>query len=386
MKRVLMLIATYLPVLGGTQRQCWLLARELHRRGHEVAVLTRGGRGASSHELVDGVAVSRTPAIGPGYWESLVWTLTATAWLRRHGRGFEILQCYQMLSPAHVGILGRSGRQAVVVRPACSGPYGDVAEAQRLPFTGLRKRLLRRVNAFVTLNGEIEDELAGFGLGTIPCHRIGNGVDLTMFFPASGKERRALRGRLGLPEDRVLCAFVGRLTPQKDPDLLLEAWAMGRWPDTHLVLVGDGPLRNRLEARAASGSLAGHVTFIGARTDVAEYLRAADLLALPSRAEGMSNALLEAMACGIPVVASDLPANREVVGRDGRTGWLVAPGDPAALAGAMERLVQSPSLRREIGAAARVIVQNQFDIQRVTDRYLSLYASLSPSPREGFCS
>lgn len=386
MKRVLMVIATSLPVLGGTQRQCWLLARELHRRGHEVALLTRGGRGTSSHELVDGVAVSRTPTIGAGHWESLVWTLTATAWLRRHGRCFDILQCYQMLSPAHVGILGRSGRQAIVVRPACSGPYGDVAEAERLPFTGLRKRLLRRVNAFVTLSGEIEDELAGFGLGAIPCHRIGNGVDLATFFPASGEERRALRGRLELPEDRVLCVFVGRLTPQKDPDLLLEAWAMGRWPDTHLILVGDGPLRNRLEARAASGSLAGHITFVGARTDVAEYLRAADLLVLPSRAEGMSNALLEAMACGIPVVASDLPANREVVGRDGRTGSLVAPGDAAALAEAIRKLVKNPSLRHEIGSAARLLVQSHFDIERVADRYLSLYAGLSLSASEGFHS
>jgi len=144
-----------------------------------------------------------------------------------------------------------------------------------------------------------------------------------------------------------------------------------------LILVGDGPLRNRLEARAASGSLAGHVTFVGARTDVAEYLRAADLLVLPSRAEGMSNALLEAMACGIPVVASDLPANREVVGRDGRTGCLVAPEDAPGLARAIETLAKAPAGRREIGAAARALVEERFDIRKVAERYRSLYAQLS---------
>ena len=385
--KICLVIANFWPGWGGAERQCQLLARTLTWHGNEVVVLTRGQRGLPAEERIDGVSVRRTPAFGPGAFRSLVWTLTATAWLRRQGRRFQIAQCYQLLSPSHVGILAhRPGGHATIMRPACSGPFGDIAEVRRLPLTNIRKRLLRRADAFVTLTEDIETELVEFGLGGVPFHRIPNGVDAALFSPVSPGEQAALRAALGLPTDRVLCAFVGRLTRQKNPDLLLETWAMGRWPDTHLVLVGDGPLRNRLEARAASGSLAGHVTFVGARTDVAEYLRAADLLVLPSRAEGMSNALLEAMACGIPVVASDLPANREVVGRDGRTGWLVAPGDPAALAGAIERLVKSPSLRREIGAAARVIVQNQFDIQRVADRYLSLYASLPSSPRHGSCS
>lgn len=286
------------------------------------------------------------------------------------------MQCYQLLSPAHVGILGRSRQQAVVVRPACSGQYGDVAEVRRLPLTGLRKRLLQRVDVFVTLTQAIEAELAEFGLGAIPRHRIPNGVDLTLFAPADGDERQALRARLGLPKDRVLCAFVGRLTPQKAPDLLLEAWAMGRWSQAHLVLVGDGPLRSRLEARVPSGPHTGIVTFAGATADVASYLKAADLLVLPSRAEGMSNVILEAMACGLPVVATDVPSNREVLGTDGKAGLLVPPGNPAQLAETISALVASPALRREMGAAARAVVQEQFDLQQVVQRYLALYAEL----------
>jgi len=375
-KRVLIVSATFLPVLGGTQRQCWLLARELHRRGHEVVVLTRGGKDAPADELLEGVAVRRTPALGPGHMQSIMWTLTAAAWLRHQGRRFEVLQCYQLLSPAHIGILGRSGRQAVVVRPACSGPYGDVAEARRLPLTGIRRLLLQRADAFVTLTPAIEAELVEFGLGTVPCHRIPNGVDLTAFAPAADAERRALRARLGLPEDRVVCAFVGRLTPQKDPALLLEAWAIGHWPQAHLVLVGDGPLRPRLEASVTSGPTRGQVTFAGATADVASYLKAADLLVLPSLAEGMSNVILEAMACGLPIVATDLIGNREVMGGDGQAGRLVPPGDPAALAEAVGMLLRTPTLRDKLGGAARAMVAERFDIQRVVTQYLSLYAML----------
>ncbi len=373
---ICLITASYWPGWGGAERQCRLLARELHRLDHEVVILTRCRPNGPSADQVDGVRVYRTPAVGSGLLQSLTWTLTATAWLRRQRRRFEVLQCYQLLSPAHVGILSRFAGQAAVVRPACSGPYGDIAEIRRLPLTGLRRRLLRRADAFVTLTPAIETELVEFGLGTVPCHRIPNGVDLVGFALATGEERRALRARLGLPEDRVVCAFVGRLTPQKDPALLLEAWAIGHWPQAHLVLVGDGPLRPRLEASVTSGPTRGQVTFAGATVDVASYLKAADLLVLPSRAEGMSNALLEAMACGLPIVATDLIGNREVMGGAGQAARLVPPGDPAALAKAVETLVASASLRRELGTAARAVVEKRFDIQRVVTQYVSLYSML----------
>ena len=372
--------ANFWPGWGGAEGQCRLLARELHRRGHEVVVLTRGRQGLPTDDFVDGVAVRRTAARGPGALRSAVWTLTATTWLRRHARQFQVIQCYQLLSPSHVGLLGRCwrGRQATVLRPACSGPYGDVAEVRRLPLTRMRKRLLQRADAFVTLSGDIETELTAFGLGGVPFHRIPNGVDAAVFTPAAAQERRALRGRLGLPADRVLCAFVGRLTPQKDPGYLLEAWALGRFSQAHLVFVGDGPLRRSLETRAVSGPLAGQISFAGPTADVASHLRAADLLVLPSRAEGMSNALLEAMACGIPVIATDVNGNREVVGGSDQVGLLVPPGDPAALAEAIGTLAAAPALRGEMGATGRARVLKQFDIHQVATQYLSLYAELLP--------
>jgi glycosyltransferase involved in cell wall biosynthesis len=379
---ICLITASYWPAWGGAEGQCRLLARELCRRGHRVVVLTRGREDAPGEELADGVIVRRIPTRGAGHLRSLVWTVVAALWLRRHGRGMDVLQCYQLLSPAHVGVLGRPRRerQPIVVRPACSGVYGDVAEVRRLPLTRVRQRLLRTVDVFVTLTGVIEAELAAFGLGAVPCRRIPNAVDLDTFRPATTAERRELRVRLGLPQDRVLCTFMGRLAPQKNPEALLEAWSVGISPDTHLALVGDGPLRTRLQARIEADGCGDRVTLVGPTGDSAAYLRASDLFVLPSRAEGMSNALLEAMACGIPVVATDVAGNREVVGEDGTAGRLVPAEDPAALAEAVATLVASPTLRREISAAGRARILDRFDIQRVAAQYLSLYEELQERP------
>jgi len=374
---ICLITASYWPGWGGAERQCRLLARELRRLGHEVSVLTRRRPDAPPSQRIDGVPVHRTPAPGSGLVRSLAWTLTAAAWLRRHGRRLDVLQCYQLLSPAYAGLLGRRrAASPVVVRPACSGPFGDAAEVRRLPLTGLRTRLLRRATAFVTLTAEIEAELADLGLGTVPCHRIPNAVDTAAYCPATAEERSTLRARLRLPPEGPLCLFAGRLTPQKGPEILLEAWTRCPETDAHLCLVGDGSLRPALEARAAAGPSPDRITFAGAVEEAADYLRAADLLVLPSRAEGMSNVILEAMACAVPVITTDLAGNRDVLGVERTRGWLVPPEDPGALAEAIRGLLASPRLRAEIGSAARAAALERFTLQKVAAEYIALYEEL----------
>jgi glycosyltransferase involved in cell wall biosynthesis len=372
-------IANFWPGWGGAERQCQLLARTLTQLGHPVSVLTRGKAGLPAEECVDGVAVRRTAAFGSGVLQSVVWTISATLWLRRHARQYPIVQCYQLLSPSHIGVLGcpRSGRSATVLRPACGGAYGDIAEVRRLPLTKLRKRLLRRADAYVTLTREIEDELVAFGLGGVPFRRIPNGVDSAAFCLAPPAEQATLRAASGLPTDKVLCAFVGRLTRQKNPDVLLEAWARCATSRMHLVLIGDGPLRADLERRRSHLLSISGVTFTGAVSDVRAFVRAMDIAVLPSEAEGISNAMLEAMACGLPVVATDVGGVREVLGNDGKAGRVVPAGSAAALAEAISTLAASPALRRELGAAARSLIEDRYDMRRVAAQYLSLYEELA---------
>jgi glycosyltransferase involved in cell wall biosynthesis len=255
---------------------------------------------------------------------------------------------------------------------------------RRLPLTHFRRILLRQADVCVTITKEIEVELAEFGLGAIPFRRIPNAVDLTVFRPAAAGECQMLRARLGLPQDRVVCVFIGRLVPQKDPGLLLEAWSKVNRPDAHLVLVGDGPLRPHLEARIAAGLCAGRVTLAGATADTASYLRAADLLALPSRAEGMSNVVLEAMASGIPVVATNVGGANEILD-NGQAGLLVPPGDVTRLAEGLDGLLGDNGLRLQLGKRVRELAQ-RYSQDRVANEYVTLYERLlaggSVKPRE----
>lgn len=199
---------------------------------------------------------------------------------------------------------------------------------------------------------------------------IWNGVDTAEIRPG---DATAARARLGLPRGGLSVGCVARLSPEKDHATLLAAFAAlrARRPDAHLTLVGDGPLRKELEAEAAALGVAGAVTFTGTRSDIPEILPAFDVFALASRTEGISLTLAEAAAAGLPIVATRVGGNPEVV-RDGVTGTLVPAADPAALAAALEAMGARED-RAEIGARGRAWVEARFSAERMAGAYMRLY-------------
>jgi glycosyltransferase involved in cell wall biosynthesis len=188
---------------------------------------------------------------------------------------------------------------------------------------------------------------------------------------------RSLRGAFG---KRVL--FIGRLDAVKGGPLLIDAFAQARvaHPDAHLTVVGDGPARGALEALAAARGLAGAVTFAGYRSqdEVAALLEEADMLVLPSFAEGVPMVLMEAMASRIPVIASRVAGVPELV-EDGVTGFLVPPGDVESLAARMVALWDDPERAREMGARGRRVVEAEFDVEREAEWLLQLFRSADPA-------
>lgn len=202
------------------------------------------------------------------------------------------------------------------------------------------------------------------------------GVELPAEIDRTAAWRR-LSALVPLEPETPLLVHVGSFTPEKDHATLLEACRRlaASHPQVRTVLVGDGPLKERIAAEAALPPLAGRVHLVGARADASELMAAADLLVLSSRVEGIPGVLLEAAARGVPAVATHVGAVHEAID-DGRTGLLVPPGDPAALGAAVGRLLDDPDERRALGAAARERVRRDFDLERITDRFLDLYREL----------
>ncbi|MEU5398641.1 glycosyltransferase [Streptomyces sp. NPDC005963] len=212
---------------------------------------------------------------------------------------------------------------------------------------------------------------------------IHNGIDLDHFGTDHGgdAQRRAgaqQRALSGVPVDAPLVVCVGRLCRQKGQDVLLAAWPRIRdaVPSAHLVLVGDGPERERLSLAALP-----HVTFAGATADVRPWLHAADLMVLPSRWEGMALAPLEAMACGLPVVVTDVSGARESLPPGQEAHGLVPSEDPRALADAVTALLRDPALRNALGQQARSHTRATRDFRTTAAAVSGLYQDLLNSPR-----
>jgi glycosyltransferase involved in cell wall biosynthesis len=199
----------------------------------------------------------------------------------------------------------------------------------------------------------------------VPAHRIAlvpNGLDCDRFHARA--RQRALR--------RVV--VVANLRAEKGHDVLIDASVsvLREFPDARFEFVGAGPERDRLQARARERGVSHAITFAGHCDDVPARLAAADLFVLPSRSEAFPNALLEAMAAGLPVVASSVGGMLELVEHE-RTGLLAPPGDPSALAHQMTRLMSAPAFADALGAAAREKVVSQYSFDRMVDSFERLY-------------
>jgi sugar transferase (PEP-CTERM/EpsH1 system associated) len=203
---------------------------------------------------------------------------------------------------------------------------------------------------------------------------IHNGVDTGRFEPQPDTRVR-MRRELGLSADCFVVGSIGRLVPIKDHCTLLKAAAAlaGRGVNVRLLLVGTGPQLGALQREAdALAILSGRVSFFGASDRIPELLNALDAFVLPSLGEGMSNTLLEAMACGLPVVATRVGGNPELI-EEGSSGWLFSPRDVSGLADMLHRLSCDSALCRQLGANARQRAVNQFSFQQMVSSYRNLY-------------
>lgn len=352
--------------VGGAQQALLRLLANADRSRYDITVLTLYN---GDKPLGKAIAALDIPVIDLGLDKP--WRLYAVirlyAELRR--RQPAILHAWMF----HANILGRLvGRAAGVPSIITSRRSVEVGGDRREWIKRLTQSLDDAVIAVSDVVAVAEVERAGAKQDKVIT--VHNGLDVAEF---KAEASPTMREGLGLGADDLVVGTVGRLQPVKAHQSLLAMVAelAPRWPQLRLVIVGDGPLRSDLEQLVMTYNIRGHVHFTGTRRDVAAILPTFDLFVLPSRWEGLPNAVLEAMASARPVVATAVGGTPEVV-VEGVTGLLVPVGDQAALNGAIERLLADKSRRTTMGEAGRKHVQDRFSVHFMVDKVQALYERL----------
>ena len=239
----------------------------------------------------------------------------------------------------------------------------------------LDRRLIKRTDCMVANSDSVAEFYRGIGFPADRLQVIPNGVEPP---PLPTTTRDQLLSECRLPPDAKLVVSMGRLAPQKRVKDLLWGLQVLRQADdcAYMLVIGDGPERAALEQHARDVECAEHVRFLGHRNDAAQLIQLCDVFWLGSDFEGMSNSVMEAMSCGLPVIVSDIPPNRELVSHD-KDGYIANLGDSAAFAQYTNRLFQDPALAKRLGDQARIRMQTGFSIENMVNRHAELYRGLS---------
>lgn len=358
--------------IGGPARQALLLTRSLSP-DFETELLT-GVPDEGEGELSDpSVPVTRAPlgrALNPSADLRAYW------FLKKHlaSGDFDLVHTHM----AKAGALTRRAALRSARLPKLVHTFhghvldGYFSKPVQRVFIDIERRLARRTDALVAVSEEVRDDLLDLGIGSEEQWRVVPlGFELGPLLEVQGRSG-FLRERLGLGDEPVV-GVLGRLAPIKDHLTLIDAMALV--PGAHLVVLGDGEMRGEIEERVSALGIGDRVHMAGWVLDIPAAIADMDVVALTSRNEGTPVSLIEASACGRPVVATDVGGVRAVV-RDGETGILVSASDVSAVAAGLERVLGDQALAARMGAAGREHVRQRFTAERLVSDIRSLYTEL----------
>ncbi|MBI5710184.1 MAG: glycosyltransferase family 4 protein [Candidatus Eisenbacteria bacterium] len=373
-------------IVGGAQENTLLSCALIDRERFPSEILCGVETGSEGELLSEcrarGVPVRLEPALVREVhpWKDLVALVRLVRLLRRER--YDVVHVHT----SKAGIVGRiaawCARVPVVIHTAHGWAFGrEQPRAAYRIYLFLEALCARLSDAIVVVSEKTRDEALRLGVGR-PTQfvLIRSGIEIEVFRDVA-LTREEARTRIGLPAGAFVIGTVGRLSRQKAPLDLLAAFApvAGARPEAHLVFVGDGPLRPEVEAAVANRGLTGRVHLLGLRRDVPELLRAFDVFALSSRWEGLPRVFPQAMAAGLPIVATRVDGAAEAV-TPGENGWLVDPGDIRAMTGRLLELAADPETARRMGEGGRGRVE-EFSARRMVQELEGLYERLAQRRR-----
>lgn len=365
--RICMVISTPFPPEEGIGYHVYNLSKKLIQRGHEVTVITRGGAKTERMNL-DGIEVLKAPFFPLYPFHVSIHGFFLNRLFKKIEKNFDLVHIHTPLSPIVKTTL-----------PIVSTIHGSMIENARalevVDLKSLGSKIMTRIVSYplvsklidksdvvTTVSKSVSEELKKFyGINKVIV--VGNGVDQVLFSPPKQKK----------DENYVL--YVGRISYGKGLfDLFEAAKQVCRKYNTKFILAGKGELERRLREKVNKEGLQDKFLFLGHvnRKELVRLYQNATIFVLPSHYEGLPTVLLEAMACGLPVVATDVSGNKEVV-EDGKNGLLVPPKSPHMMAEAISTLIEDEELRMKLGKNARKTIEEKFTWDVVTDNVFTAY-------------
>ncbi len=380
--RIFMYSTYFPPEFSGAAKQAISLAKALRSRGVDVAFLTVRFPGTSRYEEREGFPVFRFRLFRRlPLGEFLFWGRIFLFLLRKR-RSFEWIHSHgaYYTNAALAWMARRLGKKSILKVSLAGNDLAGVDSGRR---GRLHRLFLESADVIAAISTEIESELERKGISSEAVFRCPNGVDVERFTPADSRERAALRRRFSLPEDDILFLYAGVVDERKNVAWLVEQWIKyckggGRG---HLLVVGPvsredpgGVFFGRLARRPSDNGLGSRMTMSEYVERIEDYYRACDVFILPSLGEGMPNAVLEAMACGLPVIATRTSGTTDLIA-EGEDGYLFNPGDGEGLLGRLSDLAGDSSRRSRMAARSRLTAKERFSMETIAGRYAELYWS-----------
>jgi glycosyltransferase involved in cell wall biosynthesis len=391
---------TYYPVMGGGETQAQLLAEGLVANGHSVIILTRRSDVSyKKREHYDEVDVYRLAPVGKGQFKK--WGLlfsSIPALLRLRGQyDLIFVSGYRIIGLTAV-LISKLLKKTIVLKADSQGEMsGDFFESglkkfgasHKSPlfrwFLHYRNTVLKKADAFSAISPEIASEWISSGIPAEKVHLIPNTVDTNRYFPVDAKRKNLLRKKLNLPQDAIIAIYTGRLVSYKGLPLLLRVWDDIRRKHHHvlLVLAGTGGLdihncEDELRKFVRDNELENALLFTGMVKNVPEYLQASDFFVFPTENDAFPSSVIEAMACGLPVIATPVGAIKNII-TDNQTGILIQPSDFEQLYQALHVILTDKNRFSLMGEAARRSVQGKYSAKAVTEKYQVLFQNLTQS-------
>lgn len=391
--KILIIVKNFHPLVGGPERQSQLMARSIIKSGHKAMIVTsKKKKEWPDYEKIEDIPVHRMRPSGRyGYYISFI---SLIFFLVKHRNNYEIAHLYGAGIFELMGLLisKLQKKKVVLMLPLIGDIDRKELEGAQIPwiirffkkilgYCFIYNYLVRKADIFICLNRTIENEIKKGGIKKEKLRIIGNELDLNRFCPLDQKKKNELRSKLSLP-NKFLILFVGRLVRVKGLDLLLDTWSeiVRKYPQVHLVMIGSGEgnidsCEQDIKIKVQNNRLNDSVSFLGEKSNVEEYYKAADIFVLPSRREGSPNVLWEAMACGLPCISTNIAGISEMI-RNWQNGVLVEPNSSIVLRDAILTLINDPALRKNISSKAREYVELFCASDNCTNKTLNLYSEL----------